>query len=594
MKNTNKTVSRQFRGIFYFFEMCWGYDKFYIIYLTLYQLCKVTLTLNAIILPQYVIDATFSIKATTPAFVFISLMVGIMLAASVVASFCKNQIMAHKMLIFKKFQLSISQMMMNADYEKIESNNFLNMKVQAEKFLYGDGSGFASILESAFDLLGYGITIISLCGIIAQLNALILILLALVLGVNTITNYKTQKKNYAINKEKAIHERQSHYYSSITQDFRYGKEIRSASIDDWILDKYSAQLSNMQLFYKKLAKNTLSYDIVVSATAVIQQIITYTYVVICGIKGFISVGQFSMFLSAISTFSTTLKNVAQILIGMQQYSQYYNAYENYLSIGTSVSKEGIPVPSKIDTIEFRNVSFIYPGQSEFALNNINITLHAGEKILLVGENGAGKSTFVNLLLRIYKPTSGIILINGIDIQMFSLKEYSNLFSSVFQDFKLFAFPISENIAFTSAINEEKLRKVIMEVGLYSKINSLANGYHTNVFREFDSNGFTPSGGEGQRIAMCRAIYKDASVVILDEPTAALDPHAEYELYNMFDSLFSDRTAIYISHRLASAKLCNRIIVFEKGCLVEDGSHDELINANGLYHRLYTMQASNYK
>ena len=594
MRSKNKTNWNQFRGILYFLKMCWRYDKSYIIYLIIYQSCRVILTLNAIILPQYIIDATFYSRELTSVFFSVGVMGGITLITSLLISFCKKQIMIHKMLIYKEFQLSISEIMMKADYAKIESNDFLNTKSQAERFLYGDGSGFATVLESAFDLVGYTITIISLCGIIAQLNVLILVLLALVLGINTFINYRTQKRNYLINKEKSVQERRSLYFSAVTQDFRYGKEIRSAGIHGWIIDKYSLQLSSMQNFYKKLATNTFSYDVIVSLTAVVQQVSAYIYVIMCGVKGLISVGQFSMFLSAISTFSTTLKSITQILIGMQQYSQYYSAYEEYIGIGASISREGIPAPTKLETIEFQNVSFIYPGQSSFALKDINITLHAGERILLVGENGAGKSTFVNLLLRIYKPTSGKILVNGIDIQQYGAKEYSQLFSTVFQDFKLFAFPISENIALASDIDEEKILKVLKDVGLHSKINSLPNRYNTNIFREFDSKGFTPSGGEGQRIAMCRAIYKDSSVVILDEPTAALDPQAEYELYSMFDSLFSGRTAIYISHRLASAKLCSRIIVFEKGRLVEDGSHEELLNANGLYSQLFRMQADNYK
>lgn len=350
----------------------------------------------------------------------------------------------------------------------------------------------------------------------------------------------------------------------------------------------------MEQFYKRLANNGFCYETIVAITAAAQQLAAYTYVVVNGIKGAISVGQFSMYLTSISTFSSTLKSIAQSIIQMQQYTQYYEDYKQYMGI-KAISEEAVQqVPERFHTIEFRNVSFQYRGQTTYALRNVNLKIHAGDKILLVGENGAGKSTLVKLLLRIYKPTEGVILMDGVDIQDFSFAEYTQLFSTVFQDYKLFSFSLKDNIVLDRRENEARIYEILQDTGMKAKIDTLPHGLNTFVYREFDDEGYTPSGGEGQRLAMCRAVYNSSSIVILDEPTAALDPKTENELYQMFDSLFPNQTAFYISHRMASAKLCNRILVLQNGEVAEDGTHEELIQQKGIYAKFFQLQADSYQ
>ena len=276
------------------------------------------------------------------------------------------------------------------------------------------------------------------------------------------------------------------------------------------------------------------------------------------------------------------------------YTQYYEDYKQYMGI-KAISEEAVQqVPECFHTIEFRNVSFQYRGQTTYALRNVNLKIHAGDKILLVGENGAGKSTLVKLLLRIYKPTEGVILMDGVDIQDFSFAEYTQLFSTVFQDYKLFSFSLKDNIVLDRRENEARIYEILQDTGMKAKIDTLPHGLNTFVYREFDDEGYTPSGGEGQRLAMCRAVYNSSSIVILDEPTAALDPKTENELYQMFDSLFPNQTAFYISHRMASAKLCNRILVLQNGEVAEDGTHEELIQQKGIYAKFFQLQADSYQ
>ena len=459
-----------FAGVLKFFSLCWEYDKLYILHLALCQVYKIILTISTVLLPQYIIDSTFTNHDLTAALYFIAAFCGIFLLFSFLSSLSKKLVYVHKMRIFKQFQLSIGDTMMGAEFEEIESKSFLDLKAKAERFLYGEGNGFGTVIELFFELFGHVITLITLSAIISQLNAVIILLLIVILGVNTVFNYRTQKNNIAVHREKAIQERQTMYYSAVTQDFRYGKEIRSFNLSNWLHGKFDTQLARMEHFYKRLANNSFSYETVVAITATAQQLAAYVYVVVSGVKGLITAGQFSMFLTSISTFSSTLKSIAASVIQMQQYTQYYEDYKQYMGIKALPSEAVRKIPNGFHSIELRNVSFRYRGQPDFALKNVNLTIHAGEKILLAGENGAGKSTLVKLLLRIYKPTEGSILLDGVDIQDFSFADYSRLFSSVFQDYKFFALSLKDNIELGHPDDEERLQTILRDTGLSAKLS----------------------------------------------------------------------------------------------------------------------------
>ena len=246
------------------------------------------------------------------------------------------------------------------------------------------------------------------------------------------------------------------------------------------------------------------------------------------------------------------------------------------------------------TIEFRNVSFSYPNTGVRVLKNVSITIKAGERLSVVGLNGAGKTTFIKLLCRLYDTDEGEILIDGVNIREYDYDEYMKLFSVVFQDFRLLSFTAKDNILLGAEDSDEAVDAMFEKVGLLDKINSLPKGRDTMMFREFDRDGVQLSGGEQQKLAIARALYKDAPVVILDEPTAALDPVAEYEIYCKFNDLVGGKTAVYISHRLSCCKFCDRIAVFSEGTIKELGTHDELVNRDGgIYSEMFRAQAQYY-
>ncbi|MBR4336285.1 MAG: ABC transporter ATP-binding protein, partial [Clostridia bacterium] len=245
-------------------------------------------------------------------------------------------------------------------------------------------------------------------------------------------------------------------------------------------------------------------------------------------------------------------------------------------------------------IEFQNVSFRYPGSDSYALKNVSIKYKIGEKLAIVGMNGSGKTTFIKLLCRLYDPTEGVILLNGINIQKYNSLEYLSILSVVFQDYKLFSFSLAANVAASSEYDETAVVESLEKAGFGERLKTMPNGIETVLYKDFEQSGTEISGGEGQKIAIARAIYKNAPFVILDEPTAALDPIAEYEVYSKFNEIVGDRTAIYISHRLSSCRFCDRIAVFDDGQIVQLGTHETLVaDETGKYYQLWSAQAQYY-
>jgi ATP-binding cassette subfamily B protein len=245
-------------------------------------------------------------------------------------------------------------------------------------------------------------------------------------------------------------------------------------------------------------------------------------------------------------------------------------------------------------VEFRDVSFKYPGSDQYVLRHVSMKFKVGKRLAIVGQNGSGKTTFIKLLCRLYDPTEGQILLNGIDIRKYRYDDYMNIFAIVFQDFQLFAFTLGQNVAAAQEYDRAKAEKCLRASGFGERFDQLTKGLDTYCYRVFDQEGVNFSGGEAQKIAIARALYKNAPFIILDEPTAALDPIAEAEIYSKFNDIAGDKTAIYISHRLSSCKFCDEIAVFHEGAVIQHGSHEELLrDENGKYYELWNAQAQYY-
>lgn len=338
---------------------------------------------------------------------------------------------------------------------------------------------------------------------------------------------------------------------------------------------------------------------IAAGTAVTRSItgIAYVYVCLKAWAGAFGVGQIAQYVGAITSLAGGVSELLRSLAILRTNTVYLRTVFEFLDLTNDMYQGSLTTEKRSDReydVEFRHVSFRYPGSGNWALKDVNLKFKVGERLAVVGPNGSGKTTMIKLLCRMYDPTEGEILLNGINIRKYNYDQYLAIFSVVFQDFQLLSQPLGENVAGAMEYDRKRARNALETAGLAGHLESLPQGLDTYLYRDFDTSGVEVSGGEAQKIAIARALYKDAPFIVLDEPTAALDPIAEAEVYAGFDTLIEDRTAIYISHRLSSCKFCDRIAVFENGSIVQSGTHDGLLaEAGGTYERLWEAQAQYY-
>ena len=325
--------------------------------------------------------------------------------------------------------------------------------------------------------------------------------------------------------------------------------------------------------------------------------LAYVFVCLKAWAGAFGVGSVAQYVTAITSLSANLGKLISTWGEMRANVTMLRTSFEFLDIPNEMYQGSLTTEKRSDRqyeIEFRDVSFKYPGTEDYALRHVSMKFKVGERLAVVGQNGSGKTTFIKLLCRLYDPTEGVILLNGIDIRKYSYEEYIALFSVVFQDFQLMSFSLGENVAAAVEYDAGRVMDCLDKAGFSERLKTLPNGLETMINKDFDEQGVQVSGGEAQKIALARALYRDAPFVILDEPTAALDPIAEMEVYTKFDEICGDKTAVYISHRLSSCRFCDQIAVFDEGSIVQFGTHDTLVSdADGKYAALWNAQAQYY-
>lgn len=323
----------------------------------------------------------------------------------------------------------------------------------------------------------------------------------------------------------------------------------------------------------------------------------YLLFIFAALEGRLSVGSIAKYVSCIMLLLTAISGIVSTLQLSFTNHEYTKRFFSYFDIPNPMYQGSLSVEKRDDNrydIEFRDVSFKYPNTNVYALRHVCLKFKIGEKLAVVGMNGSGKTTFIKLLCRLYDPTEGTILLNGVDIKKYSYDEYMSIFSVVFQDFRLFAFSLGENVASDAKYSHARATSCLKEAGFENRLAKLPQGLDTALYHDFDPAGVEISGGEAQKIAIARALYKNAPFIVLDEPTAALDPISEYEVYRRFNDISGGKTAIYISHRLASCRFCDEILVFHEGAIVQHGTHEALLaESNGKYAELWNAQAQYY-
>ena len=583
-----------FKGLRFFLREGWKYDKKYVLWLVMYQLVNSMIPVVGALLPKLVIDELTSAQRVERLVLYVGIFAGYLLLANALSSFFFWDGFTHRTNVAAEFDLWMHERLVQADFGMLESPAFHDMQAKAKKFLTCDYHGFGYLLDCAMRILGQMFTLVGLVAILLTLNVWFVLLFAILAVVCSVVESCATKASMKLRMDIAATERAWMYCAGLFEKLQWAKEIRLNGIGKWLLEKEWRYTYADNDSYRRSNNHYIRSGVVRAGLTFLQQCAAYAFLIAKVLSGGMGVGSFTMCIGAVTSFADALRQIMDSFTEIRAFDMYYDKLDEYLNIPQTL-REGkrLPVEKRRHEIRFEDVSFRYPGAEVWALRNVSLVLKEGERLSLVGENGSGKTTLIKLLCRLYDPTEGRILMDGTDIRDLDYDQYLAQFSTVFQDLQLFDFSLRDNLALGREIGDPKLLEALEKVGLKQRVETLPKGLDTFVGRTFDEQGFEPSGGEAQKIALARALCKDAPVVVLDEPTAAMDPRAEYELYRSFDSLVGGKTVVYISHRLSSSRFCDRIAVLKGGRLVECGTHAELIALNGHYAGLYALQAQYY-
>lgn len=391
----------------------------------------------------------------------------------------------------------------------------------------------------------------------------------------------------------------SHFYFFSEDVKKTAKDVRIYSQLDMAVD-YTRDINvfGVGSSMDRINKTSVGiYDGLAGGVSALLSGMVYVFVCLKALGGAFGIGSVTQYVSAVTTLTSNLSSLLTILGHMRVNAEFLGTAYEFLDLPNSMYQGSLTTEKRADReydIEFRDVSFKYPGSDLWALRHVNMKFRVGSRLAIVGENGSGKTTFIKLLCRLYDPTEGEILLNGIDIRKYRYDDYIDVFSVVFQDFKLISQSLGSNVAGSIAYDRDRVMKSLTDAGFAQRLDTMDKGLDTMLYRSLSDDGVEVSGGEAQKIAIARALYKDAPFIILDEPTAALDPIAEAEIYEKFNEIAGDKTAIYISHRLSTCKFCDEIAVFHDGQVIQQGSHNSLLaDAAGKYHQLWHAQAQYY-
>lgn len=586
-------LKKFFSNMAFMFRRTWTYAKSKYFLMILDSVKSTVQPFVLLIIPKYILDELASERRVDVTLRYIAYyaaaVVGFNLISLIISRFGSDQ----SMKIDHRVAMDQNTKWLHMDYDKFENGRVRDL--EARSVSAAEPRDFA---ENT--VLGFISNLIRLGGytyIIMSLHPIMILFILTVIAANTLIAKRSAKLGYEYTTAMTRLSRRFNYIFRTMVDFKVGKDVRINGADSWLKSKYEKESEEYIKDHRAQQRKLLGINTLSDIIGVIQTVVMYGYCGYLAISGGITVGSFTVFLGALTAFTGTFNEFVKRFPALGLLSKYIDDYREFLRCAEHEGKELetsdiSALPEKCD-IEFVNVSFRYPDTDRYVLKNINIKIKAGERLSIVGYNGAGKSTFIKLLCRFYKPTEGKILLGGVDISTFTLPEYRRRLAVVFQDYQLFYMSVRNNIVLNLEEDPERVRKALAESGILEKIEGLENGIDTSYGRILYYHSRDFSGGETQKIACARAYYRDSPIVILDEPTSALDPVAETQLYERFNEIIGDKTAVYISHRLASVKFCDSIAVFADGELVERGTHAELMEKNGIYADMFTKQAHYY-
>lgn len=592
------------KNILQIYKKIWRIDKLYIFNTIMIIIVQSVHPFVNIIFLKYVIDELTTRRRMeyVVAYVIIVCLTefALRIAQGIFSSYELKKIIQFKSVFIKE----LNDKTMTLSFQQIEDTYLINDRQKALEIFYPGQAHFMDLKNTIIDsksIVSHIIRFVGTICILVKLNIVLFLLLLLTYFVSNVLNTIAADKEFNVWSNSLVEiGRKVGYFQELSTEYSYAKEMRINRLGQWVVDK-------MYYFFRlereEIEQSVKTFVVMQTISNTLQNIINagaYLFLGWMAYKGICTLSEMIVFINTIGVFIIALLGISHCYISLQKAGWHLSIYFQYMNVESNREKKDVEQESltlgksSFATIEFQNVWFQYPGREEYTIKNLSFRIDNGEKIAIVGENGAGKTTIIKLLLRLYQPTKGKILMNGVDISKIDFDEYVKRAAVVFQDFNILEYTLRENITMGSKTDQMRIEEIVKQLNLEEMVSKTPKKYETILGRRFAQDGIELSGGQQQKIAIARALYKDSSLIILDEPTAMLSPTAEFEIYSQFSKMTSNRTAIYISHRMSSCIFCDRIIVMNKGEMVELGSHDELMKNKSVYHTLFTTQAEFYK
>lgn len=515
----------------------------------------------------------------------------VLLIHKILSVVCDNKFLKVKVI----FEKDLYKKMMQIKYEKLDTPQTQDLFFKANKAIQTQQYGFEAYIRNLFSIISKIITFLGLIVILIMFDYFILLYLLLTTIILFYISLHISKKNNDLWNKNASLSREKEYYFNVSVDFNYGKDLLFYNFGSLFMKKISFLSKEIRNNTNKIEKKLLVYDLLVFIVQLFRDVLIYLFLIINLYKSLISVSDFSLLLNSSLSFSVWLLSCINCIIAIKNQKIYIDDYFFFIDEKNDNKLGNIKI-KQIETIEFKDVCFHYPNNNLMVLNHLDLKLIKGKKYGLVGINGSGKTTLIKLLLNFYQPSSGEILINGINLNSIDIDNYYDLISSMFQEINLFNLPIKNNVSLDENPCEKKVWEVLNKVGLDEKIKQYPNNINTDYSKYFNENGIELSGGEIQKLLIARCLYKtQANLIIFDEPTSAIDPIAEKEIYDLLNKLINNNSIlITISHRMASMQSCDYIYVLENGRTLEQGDFSTLIKQEKTFNHLYNMQKQYYQ
>lgn len=588
------------KNVVSFVKMAWNISPSYVLLMILNALLAGgKIVLNAL-LPAMLIDELLGSKDINMLILYGSLLVLNNVLTTFIVNSLNKYVMVRSEWLQNVMVEKMGERIMNLEYSYLETPYYLDLKEKAI-FAIQNQNVIGNCITLLSDTLQSFFTLAGLLAILVTLGPVLIIVIAISMAAMMLLYKSSSKSMVKLMQEIVPINRIFGYYIEVGLEKPAQKDIRLFGMNKMITDKV---VEGNEGLCDRFDKGYKELGVCAGGLACISEFVsafTYCYVGIRTVTDTfgpkLSLGSLTMYVSSAISFSTGVAKLGEKIANFWQMTQLLAPYNEFMEIKEETISDGGEIfTGEVETVEFKNVTFTYPRCEKPILRDISFKINRGEKISIVGLNGAGKSTLVKLICRMYKTDSGEILVNGKNIYDYDYMSYMNVISAIFQDYRLFNFTIAENISCKEKdADEATINRLIKEVGLEEKIKELPEGIYSRFGKEYDENGVELSGGQGQKIAIARALYKKASMVILDEPASALDPIAEAEIYEKFNDLVEDKTAIYISHRMSSSVFCDKILIIDGGTISDFDTHKNLMEKKeSLYYKLFMSQADNYK